>query len=1197
MSASRIPRRPHETPAQASFAQERLWFMEKLAPSSCAFNLLNGYAIRGPLDRVALERAVRAIMERHEALRTNLVQSDGKVRQAVSPAQEGAFEFVDLSRLPGGGLREAEEEALGRARRPYDLSKDPLFSTVLFKTGRDEHLLAVLAHHSVFDGWSFRLFADELAAIYSAFTGGKASPPAEPGVQYSDYSDWQRARFEEGGFERGLGYWRGALGKDLPVLELPTDRPRGAQQPCRGESIRVWLSPGTTDGLKGLGLKNGCTLYMTLLAAFFAYLHRYSGNDSIVVGCPVAGRGMKELEGMMGFFVNTLPMKADLSGDPSFLDLLKEVRRAALEAYSNQDVPFDRIVEELQPQRDLSRSPVYQTLFQLRNFPVPAPGSGSISLVRHDFGWATAQVDLFMDIEEEGQGLRCKIEYPSELFDRGTVERMARHWVRLLEGVVENPSRRISGLPLMADEELRMVLSDWNQTGTAYPRDMCIHQLFEERASGNPEAVAIAHRGASLSYREVNERANQLARFLVDGGLAPGEPVGICMERSPEMVISYLAILKAGGAYVPLDPDDPPHRLGVIINDVKGRMIITKSRHEGRLPVGSRGIVLEKEAESIGSKSVENMARGADPMGMAYVIYTSGSTGAPKGVCCHHRGVVRLVADTNYVRFSPGDTVVHASNPTFDPTSFEVWGALINGARLLILDKEVALSNDEFAKALGEGGADVMFLTTTLFHLKAKEAPSSFKGLRELFVGGEAMDPASARSVLAAAPPKRLINFYGPTENTGFSTFHDVGDVPEGTTTIPIGKNIANSKSYILDRNLRPVPVGVKGEIYVAGDGVALGYFNNPKLTKASFVPDPFTPGSMMYKTGDLGRFLADGSIEFLGRADLQVKVRGFRVEVGEVESVLLSHPSVRLAAVVPRGRDGRERQLFAYVLPHEGVAVGAAELRSHMKERLPDYMVPRSFTILESMPLTPTGKIDRKALPEPADTRGEGSASTAQEGGMESRLAAIWARALGVGRVGREDDFFELGGHSLLAVRLCSAIEDEFKVSLPVATLFRAPTVALLAKELQRSHPKGGSSLVPLRTTGSRPALFLVHSGDGEVRGYARLVKALGDEQPVYGLRAIGLDGEGSLPKTVREMASAYVREMKSAYPKGPYHIAGWCAGGVIAFEMAQQLLEQGEKIGLVGILNFEAPGRKVRPTPRQCKNHFIKNAVGPPE
>jgi len=1190
-----IPKRVAEgSPVEASFSQERLWFMDRLAPGSSTFNILIGFRIRGTIDGEALVKSIQEIVRRHEILRTNLFFSDGKVFQSASPALANIVEHVDLSAVPKETrLEEARRMAVGWAENPYDLSKDALFRTVLFKIENEEHLLAVLSHHSVFDGWSSGIFASELVSLYSSFIEGKHSPLPELEIQYGDYSDWQRRRLEARYYEQEWEYWRGRLGGELPVLELQTDRPRGVGQASHGDMITLMIPGELRDRLKRLGMRNGCTLYMTLLAAFYVFLRRYSGGNDLVVGCPVAGRVERTLEGMMGFFINTLPIRADLSGNPTFTELLKNIRRLCLEAYSNQNIPFDKVVERLSPQRDLSHSPVYQVLFQLRNYPKAEMVSERISLEPFEFGWVTSQVDLMLDMLELADGLLCKLEYPSELFERTRVERMARHWVRILEGIADDPHTAISKLPLITNEEFSGLVFERNRTQTDYPRGSCVHEIFEERASEAPDALAITHRGFSLTYGEVNERANKLAHLLLEGGLSPGEPVGVCMERSPEMVISYIAILKAGGVYVPLDPNDPPNRLGVIINDIKGRVVVTVSRYENRVPEGSRRICLDKEFEAIGSKPGTNVDVHRDPAEMAYIVYTSGSTGTPKGVCCPHRGIVRLVVNTNYVRFVPGDTVVHSSNPTFDPTTFEVWGALLNGARLLIVDREVLLSNEEFTEVLRRERADVLFMTTTLFHLKARDAPGTFGSLREVFVGGEAMDPSSARSVLETAPPNRLINFYGPTENTGFSTFYDVREVPKGTTTIPIGKNISNSTSYILDRDLQPVPVGVKGEIYVSGDGVGLGYFDKPELTASSFLPNPFSPGKTMYKTGDLGRLLEDGNIEYMGRSDLQVKIRGFRVEVGEVEAVLSSHPSVKAGSVIVKeGNAKGDRRLVAYVLPTRGGA-NSEEIRRYMKERLPDYMVPTSFVILDNLPLTPTGKIDRRSLPEPPASVGKMDAKFAREGSVEGRLTRLWDEVLGVANAGVDDDFFGLGGHSLMAVRLFTRIEEEFGARLPIATLFRAPTIAQLAREIEGARMSSNVSLVPLRRTGSRPALFLIHAEDGDVFNYGRLVDALGEDQPVYGLKAAGLQDQTRLPETLEEAAAAYIKEVKTVQPEGPYHMAGFCSGALIAHEMAQQLQRSGDKVGLVGALDFEPAGPQKGRRERRGRGLFMREIL----
>jgi amino acid adenylation domain-containing protein len=1173
---SSIPkRRDGVKKSEASFSQERLWFMEKLVQGTCAFNMLNGLLIRGDMDRDALERGIREIVKRHEVLRSNLIFSGGKVWQSVSPVPGRVVEFVDLSDLPEEDrVAEAKRMAVALAKKPYDLSKDVLFRTVLIKISHGEHLLAMLSHHSVFDGWSVRLFAAELSTIYSSFVEGKPSPLPALEIQYGDYSDWQRRRFEGGGYDAEWEYWEHRLGKDLPVLELETDRPRGSRQSYTGDMVTLIAPRELVVRLKQLGVRNGCTLYMTLLTAFYVYLYRYSGSEDMVVGCPVAGRQERVLEGLMGFFINTLPIRADISTNSTFTEFLGKVRKLCLDAYRNQGIPFDKVVEKLNPARDLSHSPVYQVLFQLRNYPTPEMSSPKIRLEPFEFGWVTSQVDLTIDLLEIKEGLRCELEFPSELFERSSAERMARNWLRLLEGIAEEPERKLSELPLMADEELKMRVVDRNRTRTDYPRDMCIHQRFEAKAAEAPDAVAITHDGVSVTYRELNEQANQLAHHLKALGMGKGDLVGVCLERSVEMVAAFLAVLKVGGAYVPLDPNSPQQRMLSIIGTLKDRMVVTSSKQEGRLPPSSTVLSLDRECNEIRKRPKDNLPNNAGAEDMAHVIHTSGSLGAPKGVCCSHRGVMRVAVNTNYVDLKPDDTVVHASSPVFDAATFELFGALLNGARILIVDKETLLAGEEFADLLRRERATVMFITTALFNLKAREAPRTFGSLKTLMFGGEAADPSSVRRVLAMGAPNRLLNMYGPTENTVFSTFFEVREVPDGSTSIPIGGNISNSTSYILDEELHPVPTGVKGEIYVSGDGVALGYVNQPELSRSAFLQNPFEPNSMMYRTGDLGKFLEDGNIEFLGRGDLQVKIRGFRVELDEVESALTSHPSVKAGAVVLKGGGaGQEKRLVAYILPIEGADVKPEEIRSHVQGLLPDYMVPSTYVMIDSLPLTPTGKVDRRSLPELPTASSQAEPAEKPGDTIEAKLALLWCHVLGVTHVGMDDNFFELGGHSLMSVRLFSLIEEKFSVRLPLTTIFRAPTVAMLAEEIRKARPVDSDSLVPLQASGTRPPLFLVHAQDGEVLNYGHLVHALGSDQPVYGLRAKGLHGGVELPETVEEMARSYVAEIREVQPHGPYHIAGFCSGSIIAFEMAQQLLGAGETMGLLGLIDNEAP------------------------
>jgi amino acid adenylation domain-containing protein len=907
-------------------------------------------------------------------------------------------------------------------------------------------------HHIISDDWSMGVFIHELSALYQAFATGRPSPLAALPIQYADFAAWQRGWLQGAVLEGQLGYWQEQLAGAPGLLELPTDRPRPAVQGFRGASVAFALEAELTQGLKVLSHRAGVTLFMTLLGAFMVVLARYSRQEDIVVGSPIANRTHSQTEGLIGFFVNTLVLRVDLAGDPPVEELLRRVRRVALEAYAHQEVPFERVVEALQPERSLSHSPLFQVLFALQTAPVGELVLPGLSLSPMPLESVTAKFDLSLMLSETEGGLVGVWEYSTDLFEAATIERLGAHFETLLEGIVADPQRRLSELPLLPETEWQQVVVEWNATETAYPKERCIHQLFEAQVERIPEAVAVVFEEHGLSYRALDRRANQLAHHLQGLGVGPEVLVGVCLERSVEMVVGLLGILKAGGAYVPLDPAYPPERLAFMLEDARLKVLLTQRALRERLPEHQAQVVcLDSEWERLSQAPEGNPRSPVTPTNLAYVMYTSGSTGTPKGISIPHRAISRLVFNTNYIQLEPTDSVAQASNSSFDAATFEFWGALLHGAQLVGISKEVTLSLQDFAAQLQEEGISALFLTTALFNQLAREVPEAFRSVRHLMFGGEAVDPQWVREILKNDPPERLLHVYGPTESTTFATWYLVQEVPEGATTVPIGRPIANTQVYILDRQLRPVPIGVPGELYIGGDGLARDYFHRPDLTAEKFLPHPFSgePGGRLYKTGDLVRYLPEGSLEFLGRLDHQVKVRGFRIELGEIEACLGGHPGVREVVVLAREDSPGEKRLVAYVVGKEGLAPSVSELRGFLKERLPEYMVPSAFVGLPALPLTPNGKVDRKALPAP-EGRGVAEGYVPPCTPTEELLAGIWAEVLRQERVGRHDNFFALGGHSLVATQVIAQLSQVFPVKLPIHTLFAGPTVAELAEAVE---------------------------------------------------------------------------------------------------------------------------------------------------
>ncbi|MCP4658970.1 MAG: amino acid adenylation domain-containing protein, partial [bacterium] len=905
---------------------------------------------------------------------------------------------------------------------------------------------------------------------------------------YTDFAVWQQEWLQSQEKEKQLAYWREQLDGAPPMLELPTDRPRPAVQTFGGAQHPLRLSRAAMETLRTLSQQEDATLFMTLLAAFTVLLGRYSGQQDVVVGSPIAGRNRREIEALIGFFINTLVLRTDLAGgpahrgtadrDPSFEQLLAWVRRVALDAYAHQNLPFESLVDELQPQRDTRLHPLFQVMFALQNAPQPAVESSGLAVTPFAVERVTAAFDLTLSLHETAAGVAGTLEYRTDLFDEVTIRRLAGHFTTLLSCVVRDPGQRLSDLPLLSPAENHQLILEWNDTRSDYPRDRPIHEHFEHWAERTPDALAVVFGKRSLSYRQLNRQANQLAHHLrvPEVGRGAGSPetlTGIYLERSADTVVAILAVLKAGGTYLPLDLSYPPERLAFMLEDSGAPVLITSEELAATLPAepGVTIVCLDRDASAIARSSDRNPGPAATARNLAYVIYTSGSTGRPKGIGVSHRAIARLVLRTDYVALAPDDRVAQVSTTSFDAATFELWGPLLHGASLVGVPKHVVLDPRAFAAALREQRATTLFLTTALFNQMAKQAPAAFAGLRYLLFGGEAVDPGWVREVLGRRFPGRLLHIYGPAESTTFTTWQRVREVPEDARTVPIGSPIANTEVYVLDRSLKPVPVGVAGELCTAGEGLARGYGNRPQLSAEKFVPHPFgtRPGERLYRTGDLVRTLPEGPIEFLGRIDHQVKLRGFRVELGEIEAVLNHHGGVRESVVVVAGAEGgATKRLVAYVVAGEPRPV-TRELREFLKQALPDYMVPAVFVLIDALPLTPNGKVDRRALPAPAagEISSEGEL-TAAGNPTEELLAGIWAEVLDRHEVGADDNFFDLGGHSLLATQVVSRVRETLGVELPLRKLFEASTLAELARMVESAgHQARGLAPPPLVPVG----------------------------------------------------------------------------------------------------------------------------------
>ncbi|HEU4556928.1 MAG TPA: amino acid adenylation domain-containing protein, partial [Longimicrobium sp.] len=1049
--SSDIVPRVHRDGAPLSFAQERLWFIDRLEPGSATYNVPRAWHLGGTLDEAALERALGEIVRRHEALRTTFREVDGSPVQVIAPFGGFTLPVEDLSGL-GEADREAEvkRRATEEAMRPFDLAAGPLFRAVLLRLGAEDHVLLLSMHHIVSDGWSMGVLIRELSALYMAYREGGESPLPELGVQYADYAVWQREQLAGEALARQLSYWRERLAGAPELLELPTDRPRPPAQTYRGASVPVELSPELLERLQALGRSEGATLYMTLLGAFQVLLSKYGGGEDVVVGSDIAGRTRREVEELIGFFVNTLVLRTDLSGDPSFREVLRRVREATVGAYEHQEVPFEKLVAELQPERSLSYSPLVQVMFTLQNAGEREDGLAGLELRGAGAAMEIAKFDLSLDLVATPQGVRGGLNYSTDLFERGTAERMLGHLVRVLEQVAADADVRLSRLALAGPEERAQVVVEWNRTERPFPRVACIHQLFQVQAERTPDAVALVWGAEEVTYRELDARANRLAHHLAALGVGPESRVGLRLERSLENVVATLAVLKAGGCCVPVDTGYPAERMELMLADSGARVLLSRSE---LVPAGAgrslRVVCLDQAAGEVAARPAHSPRNGAAAQNLAYVFYTSGSTGRPKGVMMAHREVVQLACVIESVRMEPGDRVAQASNVSFDAAVFEIWGALLNGATLVGIDPDVLLSAPALGRALREQRITTLYQTAALFDQHVREQVDVYATLRQLVFGAEAVGTESVRRMLREGKPALVRHEYGPTEATVWCTLEEVREVAEDAPTVLIGRPIPNARAYVLDPAGEPLPVGIPGELCIGGAGVVRGYLGRPGLTAERFVPDPFAaePGGRMYRTGDRARWKAEGKLEFMGRLDDQVKIRGFRIEPGEVEAAIGVHPGVRHVRVMMREDQPGDKRLVAYVVGD----AGAEALRAHVRQSLPEYMVPAAFVPLEQLPLNANGKVDRKALPAPEGDAYARWSYEAPLGEVEAALAEIWAEVLGVERVGRWDHFFELGGHSLLAIRL---IERMRRVGLymDVRALFTTPVLAELALAVGRA-------------------------------------------------------------------------------------------------------------------------------------------------
>ena len=1192
-----------------SFSQLRQWYLDQLEPGTPAYNIPLAYRLRGPLDETAMAKAFEAIINRHQGLRTIFKKRDGHPVQIIEPPQPFTPEIIDLRHIPESG-REAEAQALcnQECHRGFNLAKGPLLRVLLMHLGQNDHVLMLTVHHIVSDGWSMGVIFREFMALYDGYSSGRS--PDLPGlqVQYTDFARWQRKWMESELIRPQVNYWKHQLQGAPEGLDLPTDRPRPAIQSYRGASQSLILNKDLCGAMKSLTIKKGVTLFMLMLAGLKTLLYRYTHQGDISVGTFIANRNRAEIEGLVGFFINTLVMRTDLSDNPSFETLLARVRETSLSAYSHQDLPFEKLLDEVKPERNLSRTPLFQVLMVLQNMPLPPldlPGMTCAPMALETF---RSNFDLTLWLYESGTEIKPQIkmtlDYSTDLFDESSIKQMLTCLRNLFISATNDPSRPISDLSILAEEQRQVILSQWS--GAVHYRpgpDVCVHQLFEEQAVKRPDAIALVQPNGKkgedrqISYRDLNQDANRVARFLRKHGAGSETFVGILMERSPDLIKGIMGILKAGAAYVPIDPNYPAERIAFILSDTRAPAVLTDSNSIQKIEELSgtdmlkdnvQIVSLDSDWEEIRQESVENPSSGARETNLAYAIYTSGSTGQPKGVLIEHHALSAFVdSAVQEYQIGSNDRILQFASPSFDASVEEIFSALTTGATLILRSHGMIRSMPAFVQACHDNELTVLDLPTAFWHQLTSALESGGLMLpptvRLLIIGGEeALPDRLAVWRNATEGNIRLMNTYGPTETTVVATVCDLSglkmtDPSDGK--VPIGHPFPHLTAFILDDHGGLVPDGVSGELHMGGAALARGYLNRPELTAEKFIPDPFSrePDARLYKTGDMARFLTHGDIEFLGRVDRQVKVRGFRVELAEIESALNRFPEIKESAVVAREERAGTLKLIAYIVPHETAVPDAGRLRHQLQPVLPDYMIPHSFVNLEKLPVTASGKVDTRALPDPESTSFDHDQEfKGPRNPIETILAEIWCRVFGLEQVGINENFFDLGGHSLLSIEIIDRV-NKGGLWLTPEQFIQNPTIEALAEVVSTARPssedRDWSSLVELQPHGTKPYLYFIHSTPGDVLGYMHLISLLGHNQPCFGFQSLGLKEKDKAHTRVEEMAAYYVQQMVSFQPEGPYYLVGWCYGGIVAAEMAIQLRKMQRRVAMLILIETPFP------------------------
>lgn len=1174
---SQIPRRPVGAEVALSLAQERLWYSHLLAPESPVYNRPLALRLAGPLDPDALRLAFDDVARRHEVLTSAFVaDAEGSVR--VRAGEHPAWAYVDLDTTPPELRNNAAQTLAAReAKRPFALATGPVARALLVRVSDHEHLLALTFHHIVFDGWSAGVLVRELAACYSARAARVLPALPDLPVQHADFVVWQRSPSHADHIARQVEYWREQLAGVRGLLDLPTDRARRLPRSFDAAHCIITLPAALADSIREVGRRQRATLYMTLLAAFGVSLRGYTGEDDIVIGSPAAGRGRTELEGLIGCFINTVPVRVDLRGDPTFTALLERVRNAALGAFAHLDVPLQEIVKAAAPERDPNRPPLFQVLFNMRNLPRHAVEFSGLNVGVVEVDTGTSAVELSLEVAPDPEGLRVTMEFSTDLFEAATIERMLRHYLHVLEAIAAGEgSARISSIPIMSSDDRAAVLR--SGAGTRATREpVCVHELVERSAQGTPDAVAISFGAQHLTYHELDRYADSLAARLREASVRPGTTVGVFLRRSPELLVAMLAVLKAGGAYLPLDPEYPTERLAWMLQDCSPGVVLTRADLVAQLPAHTRALIVDMVDEDAGATWRAARETGASSEDPAYVIYTSGSSGRPRGVIVPHRAVVNHnLGVIDAFGLKPTDRVLQFASPSFDASVEEIFPTWMAGATLVLRTDEMLGSAQALVRAIARQRISVLNLPTAFWHAWAQELARAGlelpEHLRLVVIGGEKASSAVYRTWRQLTRDGvALLNTYGPTEATVVASIWDPRvDAVAPDAELPIGRPIPNACLYVLDEMRRPVPFGVVGELYIGGPGVAHGYLNQPQLTSERFVADPFDsgPNARLFRTGDRARLHSNGLLEFVGRVDRQVKVRGFRIDPEEVEAALRAHADVHDAVVVLRQDAAQTSSLTAYVVPRAGDGFDSAAVRRWLRARLPDFMIPATVTTVQALPRDGSGKVDASALREGAATPKYDTLRKAQTD-AEHKLVAIFREVLDLDRVAVTDDFFDLGGHSLLAIRLATRIEEAFARPFPLSMLLEGASVESLASRLDvPGPPSKHEALVPIQPRGGARPFFCVHEFFGDVLLYAPLAGQLAPDIPFYGLQATSLEDIESLSG----LATLYIREIRTVQPRGPYALGGLCAGGLVALEMAQQLTAAGEAVELLTLFDTSA-------------------------